>query len=105
MLRSGMLVHSVYFWFKPGTDAERIEGFKTGLQSLCGIFQVKQGFYGKPEDTPPREVIDSSYDWALVAVFDSLADHDAYQDDQVHHDFLAEYSSEWEKVQVYDFKV
>ncbi len=99
-----MLVHSVYFWFKAGTPAERIAEFEEGLKRLATIPQVKECYIGKPEATPPRPVVDSSYDWALVETFDSLEDHDAYQEHQIHHDFLAEYSSSWEKVQVYDVK-
>jgi hypothetical protein len=36
--------------------------------------------------------------------FESLAGHDAYQVDAIHHAFLEQCSQLWSRVQVYDFE-
>lgn len=97
-----MLVHSVYFWFKKDADPSVVADFENGLKRLSTIPQIRQAYFGRPEATPPRPVIDSSYDWALVVVFDDLAGHDVYQDHDLHHEFLAKYKAGWERVQIYD---
>ncbi|MEO8906107.1 MAG: Dabb family protein [Polyangiaceae bacterium] len=100
-----VLIHSVYFWFKADAEPTRVADFEAGLRRLIGIGQVQQAYIGKPEQTPPRPVIDQSYHWALVVHFDSLADHDAYQDHPVHLAFLERFAATWERVQVYDARV
>ena len=100
-----VLIHSVYFWFKAGAEPGRVAEFESGLRSLMGIEQVKQAYVGEPERTPPRPVIDQSYDWALVLHFESLADHDAYQEHPVHLEFLERFAATWEEVKVYDARV
>ncbi len=100
-----MLIHSVYFWFKASAEPARVADFEAGLRRLIGIEQVLQAYVGKPERTPPRPVTDQSYDWALVVHFQSLADHDAYQDHPVHLEFLERFAATWERVQVYDTHV
>lgn len=100
-----MLIHSVYFWFKTDTDPQIVADFENGLRRLTSIPQIKQAHFGRPEQTPPRRVIDQSYDWGLVEHFDSLADHDAYQEHPIHAEFLARYSAHWARVQVYDTRV
>jgi hypothetical protein len=100
-----MLIHSVYFWFKTDADPQLVAEFEAGLRRLCAIPQIKQAYYGRPEQTPARPVIDQTYAWALVEHFDSLAEHDAYQAHPLHHEFLERFEKTWEKVQVYDVRV
>ena len=100
-----MLIHSVYFWFKAEVDTARAANFEDGLRSLASIELVRQGYFGRPEATPLRPVIDKSYDWALVLHFETLADHDAYQDHPVHLEFLDRFATLWEKVLVYDVRI
>jgi inactivated superfamily I helicase len=50
-------------------------------------------------------VIDQSYAWGLVEHFDSLADHDVYQEHPLHLEFLERFQQAWERVQVYDMRV
>ncbi len=100
-----MLIHSVYFWFKADAEPARVADFETGLRRLIGVEKIQQAYLGKPERTPPRPVIDQSYDWALVVHFQSLADHDAYQDHPLHLEFLERFAATWERVQVYDTHV
>jgi hypothetical protein len=101
---STMLIHSVYFWFKTAADPEVVERFAQGLAKLTTISSVHTGYYGKPEATPKRPVIDDSYDWALVLSFTDLAAHDHYQEHPIHTTFVEEFSSSWEEVRVYDVR-
>ncbi|HWA75831.1 MAG TPA: Dabb family protein [Polyangiaceae bacterium] len=100
-----MLIHSVYFWFKPDADPARVSEFESGLRRLTGVEQIQAAYFGKPEQTPPRPVIDRSYDWALVVHFENLGDHDAYQEHPLHVEFLERFAATWERVQVYDVRV
>jgi hypothetical protein len=100
-----VLIHSVYFWFKADADPERVAEFEAGLKRLITIPQVQQAYLGKPEKTPPRPVIDQSYDWALVVHFANLADHDVYQEHAIHQEFLDRFAATWQRVQVYDARV
>jgi Stress responsive A/B Barrel Domain len=100
-----VLIHSVYFWFKADAPPARVAEFEAGLQRLISIEQVQRAFIGKPEQTPPRPVIDQSYDWALVVHFESLAEHDAYQEHPLHLEFLDQFAATWQQVRVYDVHV
>jgi Stress responsive A/B Barrel Domain len=100
-----MLIHSVYFWFKPDADPQIVADFEAGLRKLATIPQIQQAHLGRPEQTPPRPVIDQSYDWGLVVHFASLADHDAYQEHAIHAEFLERFQNHWLRVQVYDLRV
>jgi hypothetical protein len=100
-----MLIHSVYFWFKADADPAVAARFEEGLRRLTAIPDVQTAYFGRPEATPKRAVIDDSYAWGLVETFADLAAHDRYQEHELHEQFLREFSSSWEKVQVYDVRV
>ncbi len=97
-----MLVHTVYFWLKPDLSEEDREKFKAGAQSLATIESTEQVLMGTPADTAKRPVIDDSYDCALTVILKDVAAHDLYQDDAIHHKFVAECAHLWDRVQVYD---
>ena len=63
---------------------------------------LSENLLRKPSSTPPREVVDASYDCDLTVVFDDLNGHDAYQDDPIHHLFIKNCAHLWEKVRIYD---
>ena len=96
-----MLVHAVYFWLKPETSAADIRLFREKVEALLKIPTVSHGWVGKPAATA-RPVIDSSYSFALVVVFQDMAAHDAYQVHPVHDDFRDSTSRLWNLVKVYD---
>ena len=97
-----MLVHNVLFWLKKDLpDADR-SAFRQGLQSLAGIPTVRQLFIGAPADTPARPVIDTTYDFMLTVLFDSLDDHNTYQDHRLHRAFVADHADKWLRVVVRD---
>lgn len=97
-----MLVHTVYFWLKPDTTEENIDFFFKQVKSLANIKSVKGFHTGKPATTPPREVVDQSYDCGLTVILDDLPGHDAYQIDPIHLTFIKNCSHLWEKVKIYD---
>ncbi len=95
--------HHVYFWLKEDhkTDSDRAI-FEKGLAALFEIPLVKGGRWAVPAKVMERPVIDQSWDYALTMRFDSVEDHDAYQDFPKHHDFIATCSHMWERVEVRD---
>lgn len=100
-----MLIHSVYYWFKAEAEPSRVAEFEAGLRRLCQVEQIEKAYFGRPEHTPPRPVIDQSYEWALVLHFENLAQHDAYQEHPLHLEFLERFAEIWAQVRVYDVRV
>ncbi len=99
-----MLIHTVYFWLKPGlTEAQRAE-FRRGVESLAAIGHVERVYLGPPARTPPRPVVDQSFSVGLTVICRDTAAHDAYQSDPVHLAFVAKCQHLWTRVQVYDFE-
>ena len=97
-----MFVHCVYFWLKPGLPESEVRRFQAGAESLLRISSVRHGWVGKPADTD-RPIIDRSYSYGLVVVFDDTAGHDAYQVDPI-HDAFRELAPLWNQIKIYDFE-
>lgn len=96
-----MFVHHVFFFLKPELNSEQQAAFEAGVKSLLPIKYVKLGDVGKPASTD-RAVIDRSYSYSLLLVFENLADHDAYQVDPTHLKFVETCKQYWDRVQIYD---
>ena len=72
-----MIKHIVLWKFKPGTEKEQ-EEFLDRLQGLFGVIpQIREQEVG-------RNIAPGNYDAALISVFDSLADLEAYKSDPRH---------------------
>ena len=98
-----MHTHIVFFWLtEPDNQAHR-DTFMTGLQRLMQDPMVQKFTIGEPGQTS-RDVVESSYDFGLLAEFDDLAAHDTYQKSAHHTHFLQDCKNLWSKVQVYDVK-
>jgi len=97
-----MLVHTVFFWLKPGVTAAQAADFRQGVGLLGTIRHVEQVFVGVPAKVPARPVTDRSFAVGLTVLCKDVAAHDAYQDDPIHHAFIAKYQDLWARVQVYD---
>ena len=94
-------IHMVYFWMKDEvTDTQRNE-FHAGVAELTKCKTILNSFIGPPAGTP-REVVDNSYEYALLLFFRNKEDHDIYQNDPDHHHFIDHYKHLWSRVQVYD---
>jgi hypothetical protein len=98
---SGMFVHHVYFWMKNPENKDEFEQLKKGLEKLVTIETIKFKHIGIPAETR-REVIDSSYQFSLLTLFESKEGQDIYQDHPVHLQFVDECKHLWDKVVVYD---
>ena len=58
-------IHTVFFWLKEDVSAEERATFMEGLESLRAIESVKRSWIGPAAQTP-REVVDNTYDMALI---------------------------------------
>ncbi len=96
-----MFVHHVFFWLKEDLNEGELKKFEEGVSSLLSIEHVKIGDVGKPASTD-RPVIERSYSYSLLLVFEDQAAHDAYQPHPVHKAFVEGCSHLWSKVLIYD---
>ena len=97
-----MLIHTVIFWLKENLDEDDRSQFFQGVEKLGNIQSVEHNFIGSPANTAKRPVVDETYDCALTVVLKDLKDHDSYQVDPIHLNFIKECSHLWEKVQIFD---
>ena len=81
--------HHVYFWLKEErkNEPDRVV-FEKGLADLFGIDEVAGGMWGSSAKTPERPVTDKSFDYALSMEFDSLEQHNIYQEHPGHDIFI-----------------
>lgn len=96
-----MFVHVVNFWLKKGLSAAEIADFERGVKTLGTIEGLTQFNVGKPAATN-RPVIDRTYDYCLLTVFEDEAGHDAYQVAPIHLKFIEDCAQYWERVLIYD---
>lgn len=96
-----MLTHHVLFWLKPDTTEDQKKAFRKGLESLEKVSSVKSIYIGTPAPIS-RAVVDTTYTFSLMIVFENLAGHDHYQTDPIHQAFLDQFRVFFEKVVIYD---
>ena len=96
-----MLVHSVYFWLKEGLSAEAVQDFRRQLHAIAAIESVRQSHIGVPADTD-RPIIDRSYSYGLILLFDDQQAHDHYQEHETHERFRQQCSRYWTRVLIFD---
>lgn len=93
--------HQVFFWLNnPQTDLNEELAAIKALGKLDGVADFSVGV---PAATPEREVTDHSFHIALTVYFETLEDHERYQKDEKHLQFIKDHQSKWQKVLVYDF--
>ncbi len=97
-----MITHHVLFWLKPEITEQQKSEFKNGLKSLQAVESIQAIYTGSPVPEINRPVVDSSYSFSLVIVFEDLAGHDVYQVHPVHKAFLDNFRTFWDKVVIYD---
>lgn len=96
-----LFVHHVLFYLKnAGNEADKAKLLE-GLNKLAKVPTIKMVHIGTPAATN-REVIDRSYTFSWLCLFDSAADEEAYQKHPIHDEFRNNYASLWEKVVIYD---
>jgi hypothetical protein len=97
-----MLIHSVYFWLKPGTRPAARRRFRAGLGRLAAIRTVGKLYIGPPAALEERAVTERTFDFALTILFRDAAAHDAYQVDPIHEAFVKANKPLWARVRVFD---
>ena len=106
MSQSGpMVVHNVFFTLHDGSPAARqklVEACKKYLSGHPGEVYFSAGVLC---DSLTRPVNDREFDVGLHVVFRSMADHDVYQQDPRHLQFIEENKPTWKKVRVFDSEV
>ncbi len=96
------LMHHVFFWLKePDNQAHRVQ-FEKAIQKLLKVETIKMSHFGTPASTEKRDVVDNSFTYSYMVLFDSIEDQETYQVHPVHLDFVEQNSHLWEKVIVYD---
>ena len=96
-----VFVHTAYFWFKEGTSTERIAAFKASSEKLREIETVMGYFSGSPAPTT-RPIIENSYDFAIVFLFEDLEAQNYYQEHPLHLELIEKHQDIWERVMVTD---
>ncbi|KLT64254.1 Dabb family protein [Pedobacter sp. BMA] len=98
----GKIQHFVMFWLKPQLSKTEVLEFANFFERLKPIKLIKTFSYGLAANTPVRPVTDNSFTYSLTLTFDSIADHNAYQEDKVHLDAVEAFSKNWYRVVVHD---
>lgn len=96
-----MLTHHVLFWLKADTTDEQKAAFRSSLETLEGVETVKNLYIGTPAPIE-RAVVDTTYTFSLLAIFDDLAGHNVYQTHPLHLAFLDQFKVYFDKVVIYD---
>lgn len=94
-------IHTVFFWLKEDLTDEQRAAFVRDVKTLEKVGTIKAFHLGQPAKTP-RDVVDNSYDYALILHFADPAGQDAYQVDPIHLAFVKAQENSWTRVQVYD---
>lgn len=96
------IVHSVYFWLKEGLTEKEITAFTAFFEALRAIPDVISLKYGRPAQTNPRPVVDQSWTYNLIVVFEQMDHINIYENHPIHLKAIEDFSSNWTKVVVYD---
>lgn len=97
-----IFLHMVYFYPAENAGSDDTQKLIAGIQEhLPGIPGVLRLEAGTPAGTP-RDVVDNAYSVALLVEFAEAAGQDVYADHPDHLKFIAECSSLWSRVKVFD---
>ncbi len=99
------IVHNVFFTLHDNSPAARqklVDACHKYLADHPGVVYFSAGVLC---DALTRPVNDREFDVGLHVVFQTLADHDAYQQHPKHLQFIEENKPTWKKVRVFDSAV
>ena len=94
-------IHHVYFWLNNTASTADLDKLIAGLKKLSAVKTIQQFHIGVPANTN-RAVIENTYAVSWLLTFENDADQASYQTDPDHLAFVAECSTLWSKVIVYD---
>lgn len=101
-MKQGNFTHTVFFWLKNPENQEARAAFEKSLLSFINqSIYIKTKHVGIPAKTD-RAVIDNSYTYSLLLTFTTKNEHDKYQEEPNHKQFISEVSHLWKNVVVYD---
>lgn len=101
-MEQGDFAHTVYFWLNNPENQNDIKAFEKSLiRFISNSKYIKTMHVGIPAATN-RDVIDTTYTYSLLLTFSNKADHDKYQEEDIHKRFIQESAHLWKKVLVYD---
>lgn len=98
----GALVHHVFFWLNEPNNQQQRKQFEAGIKKLLTVKTIRMSHFGQPASTEKRDVVDNSFTYSYMVMFDSVEDQNSYQTDPIHLKFVEENSHLWKKVVVYD---
>jgi hypothetical protein len=96
-----MLVHTVFFSLKDrsaAAAARLLDGCRRYLTGHTGTVFCAAGTCADYDG----QANDRDWDVTITIVFESHADHDRYQVDARHEQFIAEHAATWARVRVFD---
>lgn len=96
-----LFVHHVLFYPKAGASEADRAHLLEGLRTLAGIPCIKLAHIGTPAGTT-RDVIERTYSYSWLCLFESAADEQRYQQHPVHDAFRQGYAVYWDRVVIYD---
>lgn len=98
-------IHLVFFWLNKPENSEDRNAFETSMKKFLATSKyAKNKHFGIPAKTS-RPVVDNSYTYCLKVTFEDLDDHNNYQIEAAHKQFIAEASHLWNKVLIYDSEI
>ena len=101
MISPAVFVHHVLFYLPAAASDADLAKLLEGLQRLQAISHIKLSHIGTPAETY-RAVIERTYTYSWLCLFESAADEQLYQQHPIHDTFRQEYARYWEKVVIYD---
>lgn len=99
---TGVLMHHVFFWLKEPENKIHRKQFEKAMNALLKVETIKMSHVGIPAATEERGVVDNSYTYSYMVLFDNLEDQLIYQKHPFHLKFIEDNSELWNKVVVYD---
>lgn len=99
---TGGLVHHVFFWLKEPGNRDHRKIFENAVADLLKVETIKLSNFGVPASTEKRAVVDNSFTYSYLVIFDNKEGHDIYQSHPLHDEFKSRINEIVEKVIVYD---
>jgi hypothetical protein len=99
---SNALMHHVFFWLKEPKNQAHRKQFEKAMDDLLKVETIRLSHVGIPAATEERGVVDNTYTYSYMVMFDTLEDQFVYQKHPLHLKFIEENSDLWNKVVVYD---
>ncbi len=93
--------HNVYFYLDKELTEDQRKEFIGGLEAMAQIESLIDYHIVVPAMTP-REVVDNTYDVAILTSFADSEGHDYYQVDSLHNEFRDGFSGMVDSIRIYD---